>query len=148
MKKEVQIYICDDNQFFLEEIEQRTRLLIGKNRFLNIQTFNTGRELIKSWNEAFADVVFLDIDMPELNGFEVAERLQKIKKNVLIIFITSHEDKVYQSWKYQPFWFVRKSHIDDLDVCFRAFLQKLMQNMRRKEMCITYRGKTVLWNLI
>ena len=56
--------------------------------------------------------------MPELDGFEVAEKLQSSKKNALIIFITSHEDKVYQSWKYQPFWFVRKSHMEDLNVVF------------------------------
>ena len=125
MKDKIEIYICDDNQNFIEEISQRTQALVGKNRTLIMKTFNDGRELIAQWNEKFADVVFLDIDMPSITGFEVAEELQKSKRDAIIIFITSHEDKVYQSWDFQPFWFVRKSHLNDLDKVFPRLLLKI-----------------------
>lgn len=125
MKDKIEIYICDDNPNFIDEITQITQSLVGKNRTLTIKTFNDGRKLIVQWNKKFADVVFLDIDMPSITGFEVAEELQKSKRDAIIIFITSHEDKVYQSWEFQPFWFVRKSHLNDLDKVFPRLLLKI-----------------------
>lgn len=125
MKNRMIIYLCDDNQSFVDDIANRVNMILSKDREFEIVKFTNGRSLISQWNKEFADVVFLDIDMPELDGFEVAEKLQSSKKNALIIFITSHEDKVYQSWKYQPFWFVRKSHMEDLNVVFPRLLAKI-----------------------
>lgn len=135
MKNKIEIYICDDNQNFIDEITERTLSLVGKTRALTIKTFNDGRKLIMQWNKKIADVVFLDIDMPTITGFEVAEELQKSKQDAIIIFITSHEDKVYQSWEFQPFWFVRKSHINDLDKVFPRLLQKIdSENEKEKHL--------------
>lgn len=41
------------------------------------------------------------------------------------MFITSHEDKVYQSYEYHPFWFVRKSHMYDLNIVIPKLLRKI-----------------------
>lgn len=125
MKNEIKIYLCDDNQAFNEEITHKIHSMIDRHRIYEIMTFNDGRELITQWNKEFADVVFLDIDMPTMTGFEVCEELQKSKRDAVIIFITSHEDKVYQSWEFQPFWFVRKSHLSDLDKVFPKLLMKI-----------------------
>ena len=125
MKNRISIYLCDDDNMFKDRISDNiARMLDGKREY-DLTLFANGRELINKWKHDFSDVVFLDIDMPDIDGFEVAEKLQKSKKNVLIIFVTSHEDKVYQSWKYQPFWFVRKSHMDELAIVFPRLLAKI-----------------------
>ena len=125
MKNKIITYLCDDNKSFVDDIAKRIKTILSNDREVEIVKFTDGKSLILQWNKQFADVVFLDIDMPELDGFEVAEKLQSSKKNALIIFITSHEDKVYQSWKYQPFWFVRKSHMEDLNVVLPRLLIKI-----------------------
>ena len=125
MKNEISIYLCDDNPLFAEKISKNIARILDNNRKYKLTLFYNGRDLVNSWNNQFSDVVFLDIDMPVLDGFEVAKMLQAKKKNALIIFVTSHEDKVYQSWKYQPFWFVRKSHIEDLDTVMPQLLSKI-----------------------
>lgn len=122
--RQIKIYICDDNQKFIEEITSRIIDILRNNRECDIMTFTGGRDLLKQWNSEFADVVFLDIDMPGLNGFEVASLLQKSKENIFILFVTSHEDKVYQSYDYHPFWFIRKSHLNDLNVVLPKLLRK------------------------
>lgn len=58
------------------------------------------------------DVVFLDIDMPEISGFDIAEKI-KANKPTLIIFVTTHDELVFSSLKFQPFRFVRKSFLGD-----------------------------------
>jgi DNA-binding LytR/AlgR family response regulator len=50
--------------------------------------------------------------MPEISVFSVAESIQKMAVKPLIIFVTSHDELVYDSLMLHPFGFVRKSHVD------------------------------------
>ena len=120
------IAICDDDRIFIETLKETVQKLLNqRRRSCNIETFINGNDLIERSKEAFADAVLLDIDMPVMSGFEAAEKLQRINTDALIVFITSHEDKVYQSWEYQPFWFVRKSHIQDLELVLNKLIVKI-----------------------
>lgn len=128
------IAICDDDYNFIETVERNVKNILKQNqRICNIETFISGKDLIERSKETFADAVLLDIDMPEISGFEVAEELQKIKSDAIIIFITSHEDKVYQSWEYQPFWFVRKNHLQDLSIVLKKLFAKIDANHEKEK---------------
>lgn len=48
--------------------------------------------------------------MPELNGFETAKQIRKISRDTYIIFITSESSLVYDSFDFQPFYFIPKSN--------------------------------------
>jgi len=125
MDRKITIYICDDNSSYIEEVKQKVEDVLYNLRTFEISTYYDGKDLIEQWKKKSADVVLLDIDMPNKSGFEIAKELQNLNKNVLIIFITSHEDMVYQSWEYQPFWFVRKSHLRDLETVLPRLLVKI-----------------------
>jgi C4-dicarboxylate-specific signal transduction histidine kinase len=61
--------------------------------------FSSGAAAFKSLVAAEPDLILLDVDMPEMDGFEVCERLKKLPKfiDIPVIFISSHtgtEDKV------------------------------------------------------
>ena len=45
-------------------------------------------------------MLFLDIDMPEKDGFSVAEELTAMPSKPLIIFLSGMEDLVYQSFAF------------------------------------------------
>lgn len=140
MKDKVRFYICDDNTDFAKMIENEISLIIGDSRDIETFIFSEGLELLKQFDEQFADVVFLDIDMPKINGFEIAAHLQKRKEDILIIFVTCHEDKVYQSYDYHPFWFIRKNHMHDFKVVIPKLLRKIDAEEERKR--LTYNFKT------
>lgn len=55
-----------------------------------------------------ADILILDIDMPEISGLELAERLRREMKDLLIIFLSSHEEFVFKAIEFQPFRYIRK----------------------------------------
>ena len=90
-----------------------------------ITAMKSGRELLCCRDNPYADVVFLDIDMPGFDGFDVAAKLRESNINALIVFVTNHDDWVYQIWEYKPFWFIRKSHLEELKNLFPALLEKL-----------------------
>lgn len=57
---------------------------------------------IKLLIKKMPDLVFLDIDMPEINGIEVAEVIKKNKLNTEIVFTTAHSKYAFKSLKFKP----------------------------------------------
>ncbi|MEY4330103.1 MAG: hypothetical protein RL609_851 [Bacteroidota bacterium] len=70
---------------------------------VQLEVFQSGTQLLeylKSGNEQFLDVIFLDIRMPEMDGFEVLEKLESLESKI------SQDTKVY----------VLSSTLDDRDL--------------------------------
>ncbi len=42
------------------------------------------------------DIILLDIEMKEMNGLETVKKIRKLDKDVIIIFITSQIEYVFQ----------------------------------------------------
>lgn len=103
------IAICDDENRILEDLSRMVLELIPD---ADVSAFDEGRALIDGADKARYDVVILDIDMPDLNGLEVAAFFQVADRKPLIIFVTSHDELVYDSLQLHPFGFVRKSYLD------------------------------------
>lgn len=125
MKDNLKFYICDDENKYVSIIKNKLYEHLEGARKYETFVFNSGEELLKSFRIQPVDAVFLDIDMPKMNGFETALLLQKLEKDILIVFVTSHEDKVYQSYEYHPFWFVRKSHMNDFEIVLKNLIEKI-----------------------
>ncbi len=87
----MRISICDDEKYI-----QRQVCTLCDNYFRNmkmvytLQTFSTGEELLASTEGM--NLVFLDIEMPGIDGIEIKKLLKILDRNVLIIFLTSHKD--------------------------------------------------------
>lgn len=106
----MKIAICDDNQPMLDFLNSKIDDLLTENELTHeISTFSSGQNFLKIHTEHPFDVVFLDIVMPELNGFETAKQVRKISRDTYIIFITTESDLVYDSFDFQPFYFIPKS---------------------------------------
>lgn len=58
------------------------------------------------------DIIFLDVDMPYLTGEEIAAYIREREIGTLLIFVTNHDSFVFSSFRYRPFGFIRKKHID------------------------------------
>ncbi len=106
------VAICDDEQRFLESFEKIVvSAFMRCDLEVKVVTFNNGTDLLNEISNF--NVVFLDVDMPELTGESVAEYIKKNSSNTLIVFVTNHSDFVFMSFKYRPFGFVRKRFVED-----------------------------------
>lgn len=133
MKEKIKIYICDDNIEFADSVEKEIKLCLADKQKYEAKIFDNGISLLNEFDIQVPDVVFLDIDMPEMDGFEVASQIQKRKEETIIIFVTSHDDMVYNSYKYHPFWFIRKSHMHDFETMVTNLLNRLDTESKRKK---------------
>ena len=104
--------ICDDEKTMLDHLYEH---ILTENKRqniqINIEKFMSGAELLNAHKENVFDVVFLDIDMPRINGFDIAESIND-GESTLIVFVTSHDELVYSSIKFRPFRFIRKAYLE------------------------------------
>ncbi|MBQ7669253.1 MAG: response regulator transcription factor [Clostridia bacterium] len=110
------IVLCDDNAGFLslfrDEIkEQFNRIMPDSSEYEIGPCFESGNEVLKYIESNKTDVIFLDIDMPEMSGFELAKILCRDYKNILVVFMSAYDTFVYESFDYLPFAYLRKEHI-------------------------------------
>lgn len=103
------VAICDDEKKILDDLFEQVRWTFED---ADISCYSDGKSLISDNEKSPFDIIMLDIDMPEISGFSVAESIQKMAVKPLIIFVTSHDELVYDSLMLHPFGFVRKSHMD------------------------------------
>ena len=103
------VAICDDEKKILDDLFEQVRWTFED---ADISCYSDGKRLISDNEKSPFDIIMLDIDMPEISGFSVAESIQKMAVKPLIIFVTSHDELVYDSLMLHPFGFVRKSHMD------------------------------------
>ena len=67
-------------------------------RFLEAEGYEVhyagnGRIALEQYPEVKPDLILLDINMPEVNGYEVARRIRETDKQTLIFFLTDRSDK-------------------------------------------------------
>ncbi|MDL2276660.1 LytTR family DNA-binding domain-containing protein, partial [Breznakia sp. OttesenSCG-928-G09] len=78
------------------------------------------------------DLYFLDIDMPNLNGFELATKIQEQYPNTILLFVSNHNEFVYDSFKFDAFFFVRKDHFEsDMKDALKLANEKLLRKEKR-----------------
>ena len=111
----LRFFICDDNTVFTHLIKDCIERAMPPDRPYELFLFEDDKQLLDEWNKGFADAVLLDINMPYTDGFTLAERLQQSKPDVFVLFVTSYEECVFNSYNYHPFWFIRKNHLDELE---------------------------------
>ena len=78
-----------------------------------LDQYSGGRNLIDAVMQGRNyDVLFLDIVMPDMDGFEICRKIRTWESDTLVVFISSNEELVFQSFEVQPFNFLRKNKIE------------------------------------
>ena len=77
-----------------------------------IDQCSTGKEAVAAIDSKEPDVIFLDIQMKDLNGFEVLQRISTDKKP-LVIFVTAYNEYALKAFDYFAFDYLLKPYKDD-----------------------------------
>lgn len=137
--------ICDDENTMLDYLyEQISKEFEKQNADVHIDKFTSGNDFLNAHKAEPYEVVFLDIDMPEISGFEIAEQINGISGNTLIVFVTLHDELVYSSLKFRPFRFIRKTYLDDelSETLLSIILEVEKRNLNSKFAFQTKSGET------
>ena len=94
----IYIAICDDDKTMSNQIRIMASDFFGrKNMDITILQFSGGEELLKY--DRRIDILFLDIQMKDIDGMETARKLRADRFKGFLIFITVLREMVFQSFE-------------------------------------------------
>jgi two-component system LytT family response regulator len=86
-------------------------------------------------SEKVPELVFLDIDMPDMNGLQVASSIHSENFHSEIIFTTAHQHYAYDALGVEPLDFLVKPYcIEDLEVVIQKYKVKSEQKKKDVKM--------------
>lgn len=86
-------FVVDDEPLAVQRL---VRLLRASGRVDIVGTATDPSEAIRALGERSVDVLFLDIHMPEIDGFALVERLERAP---LIVFTTAHDEHALRAFQ-------------------------------------------------
>lgn len=99
--------IVDDEPNVPEQIAEMLKTYVPD---VQIETncFHQPSDFLEMYYSCNYDAVFLDIDMPAINGFDLSQKIYEKNNSVPIVYITSRDDLIIHAFRYKPLGFVRK----------------------------------------
>jgi len=98
--------IVDDDKNMTFHITEILKKLLS-NKKVEADVFTESSAFLNNYSKKKYSAFFLDIDMPEPNGFKLAEILRDNKSNIPIIYVTGRDELVINAFRYKPLGFVR-----------------------------------------
>ena len=103
----IEIGICEDDVSEREYIKDLVyQYSIDKNIVCKIDSFSTGQELLKE-NKLY-DILFLDVNMPEMDGIELGKKIREKNKVAKIIYITAYANYSFSAFHVHAFEYLIK----------------------------------------
>lgn len=130
----IKIAVCDNDKFTLEAMARTVgKVFDNTDMSYKLDTYSDGNQLLKNHKDKQYNILLLDVNMPEKRGFEIAKKARLVCRDAFIIFVTSNDELVYESFDYQPFNFVRKNTETGFNNDVAVAVRKLIAYLRQFE---------------
>lgn len=123
----MKIAICEDDIYMAETLKSYLKdFLESKEMLFTIELFDTAAKFYAS-TETY-DLLFLDYELPDSNGMNIAKDLRKTNNKTTIIFTTSFSEYVFESFEVNTFRYIVKPVTrEELEKTMTAFINNFEQ---------------------
>jgi len=124
------IAVVDDERIFSRNIKMLIEREFNKYKIdFIIDCYSDGQAFLKKYFYIFYDIVFMDIYLSNVSGFEIISKVPVLEDHVKVIFITSDATCVYDCFEFNPFDFVHKEISEiKLPIIIKRILETDRQN--------------------
>lgn len=113
----MRIAIVDDQKNWRVCVEELIKKHYGQN-IPQIDQFDCGESF---YNQGEYDVVFMDIEMGEMDGFETVKRYKQNNSDALVVFLTTHVELSRRGYMVNAFRYIDKAFIvEELEEALNA----------------------------
>lgn len=133
----MRIAVCDDDKNDASVIrEYFSRFDAG----LSCDVFHSALNLLNTHCRESYDLIFLDIEMKPLNGFEAARVLTADKEKPLIIFVTNSSKYTIQGYEVAFRYLIKPITYEQFEIVVKASLEQIVP----KKIMIEVGGKNMM----
>lgn len=119
------IAIVEDEREFSMQLQEYLLQYGNENDMIyEVSVFQDGAEILEDYKKEY-DAIFLDIEMPKVNGMETAERIREMDEDVVLMFITNMAQYALFGYSVGALDFVMKP------INYYTFSMKLRRVMKR-----------------
>ena len=141
----IKIAVCDDDEIVCEKLSFIIKKWFDEDeRPVLIVKFESGIKLLET--HIRFDVIFLDIEMPDLNGIEAAKKLRNWDVNSKIIYVTNHSSYILNSYSVHAFDYISKPIQEEIICNVLSEVVRYLDNATQKHKYVfeTEEGKVTL----
>ena len=122
----MRIAFVDDEKEYLKIIEATIKRL---NLVLYPEFYKDSNEFENAMIDKKFDAIFLDIEMPELNGIDLARKLHKLGNDTPIVFLTNRDDAMDNAFGINVLAFIKKKNLSkDLPTIIQKIDEEIALN--------------------
>lgn len=108
----IRVFLCDDDPSYLEYLSGIVGQFFQQNKIeAGIKTFLDGETLLEE--PEMADLVFLDVEMPEKSGIEIGKCIKEKNPYALIFIVSFTERYLDDAMDFHVFRYIEKSTLSD-----------------------------------
>lgn len=130
----LKIAVCDDETVFQKKIKKFVIEYLNNRKIeCEIDCFASGEELLKRTKHNLDyEIIFLDVNMQEIDGIETAKRIRILSEHVYIVFVTAFISYALTGYQVNAIRFLLKSD-KDMEKSMKECLDTLIKKMNYKE---------------
>lgn len=131
------VAICDDEKPFRESVKKHaSKYLSEKDISFEIDMFSSGKELLDLGIELIEyNIIFLDINMDEIDGIVTAQKIREDSSEVYIVFVTAYINYSLEGYKVDAARYLLKNNTnfgDSIYECMDTILHKMNYVVMKK----------------
>jgi len=126
----IRIAVCDDEEIYLEMIQKLIKNLeLSYKTRISVNTYKNGYKLLEAMASKRFHIFLIDIEMPDIDGMALSQKINKIRPNSIIIFVTNFVDYWQKGYEVRAFRYILKSQLRrELARCINDAVKELISS--------------------
>lgn len=134
----LKIAICDDEKHFRKLIRKILMEYMDKKGILyEIDEFESGKDFVNLGIEIVKyRIVFLDINMDELDGMKTAQKIREISNDIFVVFVTAFINYTLEGYTVDAVRYILKNNVNFSELvfeCMDAISMKMNYVVKKKK---------------
>lgn len=127
------IAIIEDNPTEANRLKKMLERYSEENKVtMGIICFNNAFDFLNEYKANY-DIIFMDIDMPLINGMEAAAKLREKDRTTILIFVTNMANMAEKGYEVEAFDFIVKPvSYENISMKLKRVFRKLIQKNEKK----------------
>lgn len=103
----MRIAVCDDEEKYRVHVKTELEKIVNSIDVV-IDSFAQGEDLLKKIENKPYDIIFLDIEMPAMDGITIAKKIREQSENMELVFLTNHVEYALEGYEVNALRYLTK----------------------------------------